>query len=181
MRFALVLSLLVAGCSSAETVDESGAAALATEPADGGADDSQAPATLTTAGIEQWLDAKHYESWPCTPIRVSRPPATSTRPMKICSNHLLSTAGPGEYPIGSVDVRIFYDNTHTNIVGRGLSMKTKAGGGEAFYWYEKINGSLNSSAQGDAAQARPCVQCHEKAKPSLFGHDFVFNQVTPSP
>src|SRR5262249_34159102 len=160
--------------SDAETTS----AAMTSESGDAG-DDSQGPRTLTTAAIERWLDAAHYESWPCTPIRASRPPATSTRPMKVCSNHTLSTAGPGEYPIGSVDVRIFYDAAHTHIVGRALTVKTKAGGGEAFYWYEKINGNLNASAHGDAAQARPCVQCHEKASPSLFGHDFVFNQVTP--
>lgn len=171
MRFALVFAVL-AGCAATEVAGESVSEVTV--------DEAQRPATLTTAGIEHWLDAVFYETWACSEIRPSRPPGGTT-PMRVCSNHLASTHGAGEYPIGSVAVRELYDASHTRITGRAVIVKTKAGGGEAWYWYERRDGTLNASAMGDASQAKPCVQCHQRANASLFGHDLVFNQVAEPP
>lgn len=172
MRFALIFAVL-AGCAATDVAGES---TSDVKLGDAGVDESQGPATLTTAGIERWLDGGAYKAWACSPIRPSRPPGGTT-PMRVCSNHALSTHGAGEYPIGAVDVRELYNASHTRVTGRAVIVKTKAGAGEAWYWYERRDGTLNASAMGDAAQAKPCVQCHQRANASLFGHDLVFNQV----
>lgn len=127
------------------------------------------------AQIEPWLVQGFYKSWKCEPASHPALPGIGAHGQnRICSNDLLSGAGPGEFPVGSSSVKEIYSGT--DIVGYAVSRHTSAGKtGNTWYWYERIGSSGSFDGQGLGV----CVSCHQLAgsDPSRPGHDFVYTQV----
>jgi hypothetical protein len=141
-------------------------------PATGTPGDAQTPPTGTQAAVEAWLAAGSYKGagWKCeAAVHPARATGMSPHGMnRICSNTKLSTAtGTGEYPIGSAGVKELYDDAGTKIVGYATYLKTKAGAGESWYWYERAEAfGATAVANGPGNAGTPltvCVGCHSKA------------------
>jgi hypothetical protein len=172
-RWLGVLSMFAVACSGEAQSD----IAVSTGNLTG---DTQVPPVLTNDGLEAWLAKRHFDGWTCEPsIRPSRPPG-GTAPNRVWQNDLSANHGDGEYPVGSTSVRELYDNGGA-MVGHAVTVKVAAGGGNAWFWYEKRGTNVVASGRGDAnAATEKCVACHERANPTtLFGHDLVFNQLHP--
>jgi len=155
----------------------------------GSAGDAQTPPT-DYADIENWLSAGSYKSWHCEPsAHAARTPSVHGQ-NRICSNTLLSGAGPGEYPVGSSSVKELYDSAGLNVTGYAVSLHTTAGKtGDTWYWYERVGASspvphdsFGLVANGSGGAGLPltiCVACHSAAGSDAnhSGHDFVYTQV----
>jgi hypothetical protein len=158
-----------------------------------GLGDAQTPPTTGRVGVEAWLADGSYKSWHCEAApHAPRPPSPHQNMNRICSNDLLSGAGPGEYPVGSASVKELYESTGMTIVGYAVYLHSKMGTtSNTFYWYERV--PLTSSVPHDATSgvvadgfgggmAAPeviCVNCHKLAgsDASHPGHDYVYTQV----
>lgn len=157
------------------------AADVASETATGTPGNADTPPTGSATDIQAWLASGAYKTggWHCEKaVRAGAPP--SPHPKQItCSNALASAAGAGEYPIGAANVKELYDAAGTTVIGHAIELKTKAGGGEAWYWFETMTpDGLVANGPGDKATAKAiCVSCHSTAGATTFGHDFVFTQV----
>lgn len=143
--------------------------------------DAQTPPIGAESAISAWLAKGDYKAWKCEPApHDARPPGAHGK-NRICSNALLSAHGAGEYPVGAAGVKELYDAAGVNIVGYAMYRKVAMGGGEAWYWFEKIqSGSLVANGLGTSGTPKTvCAGCHEDAgsDPSLSGHDFVYTQV----
>ena len=153
-----------------------------------GGDMSQTPPTGHDA-VAGWLASGEYKRWHCeaAPHEARSPSPHGTN--RICSNDLLSQAGPGEYPVGAAAVKELYGGDG-HVAGYAVSRHTKAGAaGDAWYWYERV--PLDSAAPhdakgvvadgaGDAGPSKTiCVGCHGAAGSDAahFGHDMVYTQV----
>jgi hypothetical protein len=155
----------------------------------GSAGDPQTPPADLTS-IESWLSAGSYKSWHCEPsAHAARPPSVHAQ-NRICSNTLLSGAGPGEYPVGSSSVKELYDDAGLNVTGYAVSLHTSAGKtGDTWYWYERVaansatphdaSGLVASGSGGAGLPLTICVACHSAAGSDAqhSGHDFVYTQV----
>jgi hypothetical protein len=64
-------------------------------------------------------------------------------------------------------VKELFDAAGTQI-GVAFEVKTRAGGADSWFWYEKMNGAVVANAAGLAL----CTGCHSGAP-----RDFVFTQV----
>ncbi len=199
----IVASLSLAGCSSDKTsatdtpgkdagcpAEEAGCPAKdggcpaseagcpATGPTNAG--DKDTPATGSEADVKAWLALGLYKTgdWKCeTAPHDARSPSPHGM-NRICSNATLSGHGAGEFPVGSAGVKEIY--TGADITGYAMYRKLKAGGGEAWYWYEEIGGSNVANSTGDVGTAKSvCVGCHGGAGSDAMhsGHDQVYTQV----
>ena len=192
---AVVAALTLAGCSSDNTAstapggkdagcpaEQAGCPAKeagpAAEPKNAG--DKDVPATGPVADVKAWLALGNYKtgSWKCeeAPHAARSPSPHGTN--RICSNATLSGHGAGEFPVGSAGVKEIY--TGAEITGYAVYRKLKAGGGEAWYWYEEIGGSVVANDTGDKGAAKSiCVGCHAGAGSDAMhsGHDQVYTQV----
>jgi hypothetical protein len=140
--------------------------------AGGDTGDPQTP-PIGRANIEPWLSQGFYKNWKCEPEPHPARPFGPHGQNRVCSNDLLSAAGPGEYPVGSASVKEIYSGSQLS--GYSVSLHNAAGTtGETYYWYERV-GSGRTDAQG----ASVCVSCHRLAgtAPDRSGHDFVYTQV----
>ncbi len=126
------------------------------------------------ANIEPWLSQGFYKSWHCEPGPHPPRPFGIHGQNRVCSNDLLSAAGPGEFPVGSASVKEVYSGG--NVVGYTVSRHTSAGTtGSTWYWYERVGSGSAFDGQGLGV----CVGCHQAAgsDASRSGHDFVYTQV----
>lgn len=158
-----------------------------------GMGDAQTPPTIGYEGIEAWLSAGSYKNWHCEPApHLPRSPSPHKGQNRICSNDLLSGAGPGEYPVGSAAVKELFDDTGATLNGYAVYLHTKPGTtSNTYYWYERV--PLSSAAPHDpvtgvvsdgfgggmAAPEVICVSCHKAAGSDAAhsGHDYVYTQV----
>ena len=206
----IVASLSLAGCSSDKTADTATPGKDAGCPAeeggcpakdggcpakdggcpasgDGGttsgpvnAGTADLPATGAEGDIKAWLSLGEYKkgNWKCeaAPHAARSPSPHGTN--RICSNATLSEHGAGEFPVGAAGVKEIYDGA--TITGYSMYRKLKAGGGEAWYWYEELAGSNVANDTGDLGTAKSvCVGCHAGAGSDAMhsGHDQVYTQV----
>lgn len=151
---------------------------------DGGATDlSELPPTESAAALEAWIAGGYYKSWACEAMpHPSRPPSGHS-PNRVCSNRTASAHDAGEYPVGAASVKELYDTTGQSIVGYAVARKMAVGGGESWYWYERLD-SAGVIANGLGTSGTPktvCAGCHKRAGTSTFGHDMVFTQVRATP
>lgn len=139
--------------------------------------DPQTPPTISAQAITDWIATGAYRAWHCEASpHEPRDPSPHGNQNRICSNDLLSSAGAGAYPIGSANVKEFYDGGR--ITGYAAYVKDVPGEGEAFVWYEAFGGDVAAFGHGDTGKPKSsCVGCHSAAGPDHFGHDFVFTQV----
>lgn len=141
--------------------------------------DSDTPPTGKDEDISAWLAKGDYKkgNWKCeADAHASRSPSPHAQ-NRICSNAKLSAHGAGEYPVGAANVKELYSGAE--IIGYAIELKTKAGAGDAWYWYEKTKAD-GVIANGTGASGTPknvCVGCHSSAGQATFGHDLVFTQV----
>ncbi len=138
--------------------------------------DAQTPPTGASA-LEAWLAQGAYKAWHCEPApHAARSPSPHGMD-RVCSNDLLSAHGNGEFPIGASAVKELYDGAAVN--GYAVYRKVGAGGGDAWYWYEKIGDRLNADGTGGSGEPKTvCASCHASAgQDGRPGHDFVFTQV----
>lgn len=143
--------------------------------------DAQTPPTGTDAEVSAWLAKGEYKSWTCEPSpHDARSPSPHGK-NRICSNTTLSTHGAGEFPVGAAGVKELYDAAGTKIVGLAMYRKVAAGGGEAWYWFEKTDADgLIANGPGSSGVAKTvCVGCHSGAGSDAMhsGHDQVYTQV----
>lgn len=175
LRVTILFGLGAAACA-VSPAEETATTDLALAGDFDAAGETQRPPTSSAEAIDAWLAAGHYRQWTCEAIRPSRPPG-GTAPMRLCSNAAMSGHGAGEYPIGATNVREIYDASGARMVTRAVTTKVATGSGNAWYWFERRESGLVASGLGDSGPAtRACVRCHERAQPSLFGHDLVFHQ-----
>ncbi len=135
--------------------------------------DIDTPPTGSDADISAWIAKGDYMkgSWKCEAApHAGRSPSPHGQ-NRICSNGKLSAHGAGEFPIGSAQVKEIYEAG--KITGYATQAKVATGGGEAWYWYEKVGGSVVANGTGVSL----CTGCHSRAGTSTSGHDFVFTQV----
>lgn len=135
--------------------------------------DIDTPPTGTEAAITAWIAKGDYKTgaWKCEAApHAGRSPSPHGQ-NRICSNGKLSAHGAGEFPVGSAQVKEIYENGA--ITGYATQIKLKAGGGEAWYWYEKLGANVVANGPGVAL----CTGCHSRAGTGTTGHDFVFTQV----
>ena len=157
----LGISMLELGCS--------GASDSASTAADLG--DEQTP-PRGQSRIEPWIAQGFYRNWKCEPASHPARPPGAHGPNRVCSNDLLSAAGPVEFPVGSSSVKEIY--SEQNVVGYAISRHTSPGtSGNTWYWYERVGTGGATDAQG----AGVCTGCHSLAGPARSGHDFVYTQV----
>lgn len=143
---------------------------------------AELPATGTDVDVRAWLAKGDYKAgtWKCEP---EPHPARSPSPHgmnRICSNMTLSAHGAGEFPVGSAAVKELYDDAGKEILGHAVYRKLTAGGGESFYWWEDMKGSVVANNLGDKGSAKTiCVGCHAGAGSDAMhsGHDQVYTQV----
>jgi hypothetical protein len=160
-----------AGCPGAEA----GCPAAAATPGD-----AQTPPTGEEAAITAWLAKGDYKTWNCEAApHDGRAPSPHGK-NRICSNTVLSAHGSGEFPVGAAGVKELYDAAGTNIVGYATYRKMTAGGGDAWYWFETMGGSVVVNGLGTSGTAKTvCVGCHAGAGSDAThsGHDQVYTQV----
>jgi hypothetical protein len=75
--------------------------------------------------IEPWLAQGFYKSWRCEPASHPARPFGAHGQNRVCSNDLLSTAGAGEFPVGSASVKEVFSGA--DIIGYAVSRHTSAG------------------------------------------------------
>lgn len=182
LRVLALASIAVAGCAVDRMEVASSTTAIAeAEAADAGAgvEVTQLPPIGAAASIEEWLAAGHYKSWACEDAPHAARPPSGHSPNRICSNALASGHGAGEYPIGSASVKELYDDEGTRIVGYAVARKVGAGGGEAWHWFERLEGAgvIANGLGTEGTPKRVCARCHARAGAATFGHDQVFTQV----
>jgi hypothetical protein len=170
MKRTLVVALVL-GALACSGKDVGSGAVTGIAPAD-----AQTPPTGSSA-VDAWLAQGAYRAWRCEP---SPHPARSPSPHgtnRICSNDVLSSHGDGEFPVGAAAVKEIYDGTAVH--GYALYRKVGIGGGEAWYWYEKVDESVGADGVGSSGAPKSvCVGCHAGAGVGGHsGHDFVFTQV----
>ncbi len=125
------------------------------------------------AAIEPWIAQGFYRAWRCEPASHPARPFGAHGDNRVCSNDLLSAAGPGEFPVGSASVKEIYSGR--DIVGYSVSRHAVAGtSGNTWYWYERIG---EGGGATDGQGARACVGCHSQAGNNRPGHDYVYTQV----
>jgi len=139
------------------------------------ASDSGDPQTPPTgrANVEAWLAKRFYQMWTCEPQAHPARPFGAHGQNRVCSNDLLSSAGPGEFPVGAASVKEIYGGSQ--ISGYAVSLHNAPGiAGNTWYWYERV-GSGTTAGEG----ASVCVGCHQQAgiDSEHPGHDFVYTQV----
>jgi hypothetical protein len=139
----------------------------------------QAPPTTGAADVQAWLAQGFYTTWHCEP---ASHPARSPSPHgtnRVCSNDLLSSAGPGEFPVGAASVKELIDGN--TITGHSVARHVRAGTtGDTWFWFEGSPTSVYTVGLGDKGTPHDvCVGCHEGAgsDASHSGHDFVYTQV----
>lgn len=193
---AVVGALALVGCSSSSSdTGDSGADAGCPAQSDAGCPASEAgcpagcpaatpgdtdtPPTGKAEDIDAWIAKGDYKkgSWKCeADAHASRSPSPHSQ-NRICSNGKLSGHGAGEYPVGAANVKELYSGA--DIIGYAIELKTKAGAGDAWYWYEKTksDGVIVNGSGGSGTAKSVCVGCHSSAGTATFGHDLVFTQV----
>src|SRR5258708_5927503 len=74
------------------------------------ASDSGDPQTppIGRANVEGWLAMGFYQMWTCEPEPHPARPFGAHGRNRVCSNHLLSSAGAGEFPVGAASVKEIY-------------------------------------------------------------------------
>ncbi len=138
--------------------------------------DAQTPPTGADA-LEAWLAQGSYRAWHCEPApHAARSPSPHGTD-RVCSNDLLAAHGDGEFPIGAAAVKELDDGDA--VTGHAVYRKVSAGGGEAWYWFEKVGDRINADGAGSSGEPKDvCVGCHAGAgHDGRSGHDFVFTQV----
>ena len=159
MMFALMLLAAACGGGSAPSGDLNSSG------------DEQTP-PRGQALVEPWIAQGFYLAWRCEPAPHPARPFGAHGDNRVCSNELLSAAGPGEFPVGSASVKEIYSGS--SIVGYSLSHHTVAGtSGNTWYWYERIGAGAPTEGQGNGT----CVGCHRLAGNQRAGHDYVYTQV----
>lgn len=160
-RLLPLLAALAAGCGPAAPADP------------------QLPPVASESELTAWVAAEVYTKWACEPaLHTARSPSPHGK-NRICSNAKLSAHGTGEYPVGAATVKELFDASDKRI-GHAVAVKTKAGAGEAWHWYERLNGSTVVNSAGDTGTAKSvCVGCHAKAgsDSAHSGHDLIYTQV----
>lgn len=166
-----------AGCPAGCPAKEAGCPAGCPASTPG---DTQTPPTGTDTEISAWIAKGDYKSWKCeSAVHDARSPSPHGK-NRICSNDRLSAAGAGEFPTGSAAVKEIYDEAGTSVVGYATYLKTKAGHGESWYWFEKVPDGVVANGLGDTGTPKTvCVGCHSAAGSdgNHAGHDFVYTQV----
>jgi len=169
-----------AGCPAKEAGGPAKEAGGPAEEAPKNAGDKDLPATGSAADTKAWLALGQYKTgtWKCeeAPHAARSPSPHGTN--RICSNATLSGHGAGEFPVGSAGVKELY--TGAEITGYAVYRKLKAGGGEAWAWYEETGGTVVANGIGDSGVAKSvCVGCHTGAGSDAAhsGHDQVYTQV----
>lgn len=140
------------------------------------------PPTGLDADVTAWLARGDYKTgtWKCESAPHAARSPSPHGINRICSNKTLSEHGAGEFPIGAAGVKELYDGAGAQIVGYAVYRKMKAGGGEAWYWWEQMGGSTVANGLGDTGVAKSvCVGCHAGAgsDSAHSGHDQVYTQV----
>jgi hypothetical protein len=187
-RLAFVFGLTCAGaCAARPSADdvESEAQSASTDTPDSGCADaacsdvSQLPPTGSAAVIDTWLAAGYYKTWACEAAPHTARPPSGHSPNRVCSNSKASAHQTGEYPVGAASVKELYDDSRTRIVGYAVATKVATGGGEIWYWYERLdaNGVIANGLGTSGVPKTVCTRCHNRAGTSTFGHDMVFTQV----
>jgi hypothetical protein len=163
--FYAILSMATAACGGAGSTSDN-----ANSPG-GDLGDFQTPPRGGRL-IETWIAQGFYRSWKCEPSSHPSRALGAHGQTRVCSNDLLSAAGPGEFPVGSASVKEIYSGA--DVAGYAVSRHTSTGtSGSTWYWYERVGTGGATDAQGGAV----CVGCHQRAGNQLPGHDYVFTQV----
>jgi hypothetical protein len=138
----------------------------------------ETPPTGDSAAILKWLDAKTYAKWACEPAPHAARAGSAHSKNRVCSNGLASKHGAGEYPVGAASVKELFD-ANDKPSGHAYSLKTAAGGAEAWYFFEVLGTSVVANGQATSGSPKTlCAACHEGAgQGGQTGHDFVFTQV----
>ncbi len=195
---AALLGALVGACSdtpsaadaapapSASTTATASATGTATPPPgdagpspDGGRpSNDETPPTGYSAAILKWIDAKSYAKWACEPAPHAARAGSAHSKNRVCSNALASKHGAGEYPVGAASVKELFD-ANDKPSGYAFSLKTAAGGADAWYYYELLGTSVVANGQATSGSPKTlCAACHEGAgQGGQTGHDFVYTQV----
>lgn len=150
------------------------------------------------AAVEAWLAKGAYKDWQCeAEVHESRNPSPHGY-NRICSNDLIAAnaQGKADWPKGAAAVKELYASADaTEPVGVAVYLKTAAesGGGNNWYWYERV--PLDSAAPHDAngvvadglgdkgPEKAICVSCHTAAgsdeahTPTPGGRDQVYTPV----
>ena len=148
----------------------------------GNAGTSDLPAVGSDAEVRAWLATGNYKagSWKCEAAPHAARSPSPHGVNRICSNATLSAHGAGEFPVGAAGVKELYDQGGTKVVGHAVYRKVKAGAGDAWYWWEDMNGSTVANGMGDQGAVKTiCVGCHAGAGSDAdhSGHDLVYTQV----
>lgn len=166
--------------ASAPPTDGSARPADAGPTPDAGATagNDETPPTGDSAAILKWLDAKSYAKWTCEPAPHAARAGSAHSKNRVCSNGLASKHGAGEYPVGAASVKELFD-ANDKPSGYAYSLKTAAGGAEAWYFFEILGTSVVANGQATSGSPKTlCASCHEGAgQGGQTGHDFVYTQV----
>lgn len=197
MNFRVCVATLALGIFACSSSSSTGAA---TSDA-GGADDPQLPPTSGYQAVEAWLGKGYYKAWHCEPAPHAARSPSPHGVNRICNNAKVTAqpAGPGEYPVGSANVKELYDDGAKNIIGYAVEVHVSAGKDTSnWYWYEKDpalgapakNGSAGLIADGvgptEGVSGGPtdkiCTGCHtaagsDAAHTTTDSHDFVYTHV----
>jgi hypothetical protein len=143
-----------------------------------GAGDAQTPPTGASA-VDAWLAQGLYKAWRCEPAAHAGRSPSPHGMNRICSNDVLSAHGQGEFPVGASSVKEEYEASGQTITGYAVNLHVRSGGGDAWYWFERLPSGVGADGLGDRGTPRDsCVACHQGAgKNGASGHDFVYTQV----
>ncbi len=163
--------------SSVERSDAGADACSSTSGCDGRSE--RPPVEDGLDAIHAWIAEGHYKRWRCEDAAHDSRPPSGHSPNRICSNAVASAHDAGEYPVGAVTFKELYSDDASQIVGYALAVKVAPGGGEAWHWFEELDGRVIANGRGDTGTPkRVCVGCHKRAGTTVsFGHDLVFTQV----
>lgn len=163
----LVTCGLLAACSN----DEPAPAMMA---GDGGVTSpSGSDVPSNAAALLAFLQAESYAQFAAESAVHAATNGSPHNDVRVFINDTLSQSlagGQTSHPVGSAAIKELYDTDQTTRIGWAVSVKTQAdsAGGQGWYWYEIINGSVVADAKGLAL----CTGCHQSTGQDFFSSNY---------
>lgn len=134
---------------------------------DGDGDGDEVPANA--AELLPWLEAGEYLDFPAESQIHGQTGASPHGDVRVFINETLdaSLAADNEsHPEGSAAIKEIYGSDGSTLAGWAVSVKTQAdsAGGEGWYWYEILNGSVLADGNADPT----CNGCHMNTGVDFF-------------